>query len=498
MKKYKDPEATFHLFQTAIEETISIQVISKNTNNPLVYLRKLMPEANPDLLFLESSLKPLRLLLNLLKFPMIWLISRLTLFTLNLIREIARQDSHPENEMFKYLFFTHMLPVEGNKIGNDTFLSIISQYEPIADKSEHIFLSHESFRNELRRTTEVQHIRKVRRSIGQGKFLKIQIRNDADAVNMLFSAFLYPRLSLNARLLLSVASIRQLDRSCIYDEIVSENCVDYVKSISPSVFVITYEGHTFEINTIRKLQKTFPNLIILAYQHAPVVNSQFGFFQGLNAFSGNVHLLTTGEIPYQLVLSSAPDVGLNAHVVGSIKNLAERIESEHENSKRSKVLIVPEASLQAALELLSETQKLVFNDSGMNWIRLHPRLNDPYLKELLQSQYPDIKLSKDNNLEEDLWSTKLCIFRSSAVGIQGMQYGVIPIYCSVFSSFLLDPLYPITKMREYDDLGPLLMELRDFRDISSVSQKKIQRIKDVGVKYFAEPSSETLDWIANL
>lgn len=498
MKKYKDPDATFHLFQTAIEETISIRALSKNTNNPLVYLRKMVPEANPDLLFLESTVKPLRLLLNLLKFPVIWLITRLTLFTLNLIREMARQKPHPENEIFKYLFFTHMLPDERHNLGTDTFLSIISQYEPIAGKSEHIFLSHESFRNELRRTSEFKQIKKVRRSIELGKFLNIQTRNDSDAVKMLISAFSYPRLSLNARLLLSVAAIRQLDRSCIYDEIISENCIDYVKSLSPRVFVITYEGHTFEINTIHKLQKSFPNLIILAYQHAPVVNSQFGFFEGLKVFSGNVHLLTTGEIPQKLVLSRKPDASLNVHVAGSNKNMAVRINSELENVKKSKVLIAPEASLQATLELLSEARKYILNDPEMNWVRLHPRLADRYLKEVLNSKYPQINLSKGNNLEADLSSTKSCIFRSSAVGIQGMQFGVIPIYSSVFSNSLLDPLYPVTKMREYEDLEPLLMELRNFGDMGQVSPQKIQRIKDVGVRYFAEPSSETLDWIANL
>ena len=106
--------------------------------------------------------------------------------------------------------------------------------------------------------------------------------------------------------------------------------------------------------------------------------------------------------------------------------------------------------------------------------------------------------NKDTNLEIELSATKVCIFRSSAVGIQGMQYGVIPIFCSSFPSPLLDPLYPVGQMGEYKDLGPLLKELSDFRNIGLISPKKTQRIKEVGMKYFAKPSSDTLDWISQL
>jgi hypothetical protein len=499
MKHYRDAEKAFHQYVILMEEVGRLGIVQKNSNNPLFNLRKMLPEQSQDLLFLESSLKRLKLIKNILVFPVSFFANSFHSFILNTFREFDKRQLSFENSQQDYVLLSHMELSRPEQSVTDNFLAVFSQFDRIKDNSATIYLSHESWRNKRKEVNEDGRVPEVHRSINQGKFLQILFINSIKALRILMVSISAKGLSLNARLLLSVASMRQLQRSCIYDEIISENCVRYVNALNPKVFVLTFEGHTFEISTIKKLQQTFPSLNVIAYQHAPIVNSQYGFFRGLNFFSANAYLLTTGEIPREIVVSKVSKIIENVRVLGTAKNLNTDLgDLKSEPHASSRLLLAPEASMTATNELLRISKEMALEHNLSFFMRLHPRLNFPEFENQLSINFPSVTLSTEKSLISELALSKACFYRSSAVGIQSMLFGVMPIFTSDQSRELLDPVYAFLKLPKYENLKSALIESKDFNRDLAFSEETKARVQEVGQRYFSKVDEETLRWITNL
>ena len=72
---------------------------------------------------------------------------------------------------------------------------------------------------------------------------------------------------------------------------------------------------------------------------------------------------------------------------------------------------------------------------------------------------------KPKNLEDDLTVSIACIYRSSAVAIQGLGFGVQPIFSDEGSGYGLDPidstLIPHKSFSESEELISILSQLRE-------------------------------------
>lgn len=495
MKPYKDPDACFHQYNCAMDEIKDFNIIQSNTNNPILNLRKALPEQAPDIKFFESSAKPLIIFSQTLLFPVILLANSLSQFLVNLLRQIFQNRSEMEIINSRYLFLTHLTesPITGEL--EDTYLSIMSRSEALRESSTKIFLPHGILNIDGKKSPN--HDVVLMRSIHLIKMFRIQSINSAIALKMLTIALVARDLSLNARLLLTMAAKRQAHRSCIYDLVVAEHCIRLVKNTCAKVFISTYEGHPFEITTIKKLRETYPDLIILAYQHAPIVNSQKGFFRGLDYFLGETYLLTTGEIPKQIVISKVAAMKGKTFVLGSKKNLGRKVcVSDEKFRKLSRILLAPEASVDAIYELLRNSQDLLQENRGTIFMRLHPRIKSKDLIQELEEKFKRIQFSFEESLFVDLLSAEKCVYRSSAVGLQAMQLGVIPLYRSDFSQKMLDPLYLVSQVHGYGNISQIIFNFQngDLPDLQI--RNAILKIVEIGNAYFEKTNAKTLNWIS--
>jgi hypothetical protein len=261
---------------------------------------------------------------------------------------------------------------------------------------------------------------------------------------------------------------------------------------------MTYEGHGFESTTIKKLQYNFPSLKIFAYQHAPIVNSQESFFQGLKLFTGNTMLLTSGKIPRQIVVARFPNIEQNVMVLGSEKYLLDKNRDlclqSHSNPK---ALLAPEASLGAVKELLQCSRDISEKFRFYDVIRLHPRLHFRNLDPELRRDLEKIEISTTQSLTTELSCSKVCFYRSSAVGIQAMQFHVIPIYVSRFPNTLLDPFYLVSELSDsYNFQASILQNLE--KEVFELENKDLlQNIFNIGIQYFSEIDYGVLNLIRN-
>jgi hypothetical protein len=129
---------------------------------------------------------------------------------------------------------------------------------------------------------------------------------------------------------------------------------------------------------------------------------------------------------------------------------------------------------------------------------LHPRLNFPEFENLLTSKFPSVTLSIEKSLISELALSDACFYRSSAVGIQGMQFGVMPIFTSNLSRELLDPIYAFLKLPKYESLKSTLIESKDFNRDLTLNEETRLRVQEVGEQYFSKVNEETLGWITTL
>lgn len=496
MKKYKNPERVFQDYLRSLAEIEQVSGLLDITSNPLLYSRKLLPEEKTEFRFLESRKKKLTYILNLLSFPFLILFKNAIYYLVINARNRNSNQINSGNETFDYIFLSHLVDSPNNGVIEDKFLGIISRHMAFKNKTLALFIPHF---NSSKKPTPLfgNHTSQLlTRTTNSKKLVSLIVENSLQAISLYRAAWTPKRIDINSRLLLVKAANRQIDRDCLFDQIIAENCAEFVTKHQPKVFFITYEGHTFEVTTIKKLKKLFPQLTIMAYQHAPIVKSQSGFFLGLKLFTQNAYLLTSGDITAQIAVKVKGEISKNVKKLGSDKYLPWKSQdSKSKDKKDFTVLLVPEASEAAVLELIELTRR-TFKDIQFHFcIRLHPRMKISGFSQELTEKLGRMEVSSNQELLTDIRNAKVCLYRSSAAGLQAMQIGLIPIFVSHYPNSLLDPLYLVGKLAKYAGLYEWIQIQSTPQEINVISDEKQNLVLDIGLNYFAELDQETIDWI---
>jgi hypothetical protein len=231
--------------------------------------------------------------------------------------------------------------------------------------------------------------------------------------------------------------------------------------------VLTFEGHAFEGCITGMINNEFPNIKIALYQHAPVVPMQFGMFKALANFSENQTVLTTGSaIRDYLILRSGLEPS-NIKEIGTPKRkpitLLEDL-SVNQTIREKSVLIAPEGTPGANKEMIELVKNLSLTLPDFTFVfRPHPVTKIPRrtISSLSSPEFVNIVIS-NLNLDQDFLRTKFCVYRSSSVCIEGLAYGVVPLYFSRHFRAGLDPL-AVTKLKheEFMDTRELSIYLRN-------------------------------------
>lgn len=498
MKKYKNPERVFQDYIEALAEIEQERILLEITSNPLLYIRKFLPEDKPELSFLESRKKKSIFTLNLLSFPILIFFNSIACYFLISTRNRNIKQAESKKGTYDFIFLSHLVDPPLNREIEDRFLGVISKHAAFKNKSLVLFLPH--FQQSKKMSPLIGHHTSelMRRVTGPKKLMSLILENNIQAINLYRRACTLRSKNFNSRLLLIKAANRQIQRDCLSDLIIAENCVELIERYKPKVFFITYEGHTFEVTTIKKLKELFPKLVIMAYQHAPIVNSQNGFFRGLKLFTKNVFLLTSGDLTAQIAVMRNKEILNNVKNLGSDKHILwEEPDTKYKHNQDFKVLLVPEASYGAVLELIELTQGISSGLSIQYSIRLHPRMKIGRVNQEIIEKFGRIRVSTNPDLQTDIRSAQACAYRSSAAAIQAMQYGLLPIFTSYYPNLLVDPLYLVGQLARYNSLYEMIQIQSRSIERSILRDEDRNLVREIGLDYFAEENRKTIEWICS-
>jgi hypothetical protein len=294
--------------------------------------------------------------------------------------------------------------------------------------------------------------------------------------------------------LLAVARA-QCTGSTLRNSLLIEAILIAFKGSSIKEIWITFEGHPYERVLISKLSNKYPEIKINAYQHAPIVQDQLGFFSILENFGDKMNIFTCGNITKDYILDMFPRLNKNIIVLGSEKSASYSTFDKFKLSQKelgaftNTIVFLPEGtrhSLIAMFEFAKAISEL--NKNLYLILRPHPRTLESDLGVIGEIQrFGNIEVSK-RDLYSDFKRSKFCVYRGSATAIQGMFFGLIPVYFKHDGEFNIDPLsisnfyYPsISSPQEF--LSAL--DLINLRSGSSLRRDKDQYY-NFAKNYFTE------------
>lgn len=245
-------------------------------------------------------------------------------------------------------------------------------------------------------------------------------------------------LDVTKRRLLIKAAITQHKRSTIANLVLRSRLSETIIRVKPRFLVLTIEGHAHEKILLDMSKALFKDIKVIGYQHAPIVAGQLNLFRTVSTFSANDYFFTSGDVTKNLAL----DYSLRCKVetLGSPK--ARLYEYQKKNVSMIQVLVAPEGtreSLSQFIDLINELAPSLPNVSFV--LRSHPALGNLAHKVARKKLLPRSGVSLSTaSLSEDLRRSHLILFRSSAIAIEGLAFGAIPIHVNLEGNDSLNPL----------------------------------------------------------
>jgi len=222
----------------------------------------------------------------------------------------------------------------------------------------------------------------------------------------------------------------------------------------------------------------------MVFQHAPIVPDQFGLIRNLLKLNSNDVVLSSGEITNEYFSS----LGLKANVrlLGSPK--WRPLTPKDQNRRPITILGAAEGTLES-LESFSQLFKdLSSLDLELKLIlRVHPCLSTQESARILSRYNLEGKfMVSSQKLEQDLAESHFCVYRSSAVAIEGLRYGVIPLYFNPNGDQGLNPLYfaglELPVFRNLQDFRELFQNLEEMN--SGAARNQNEELLKIGATYY--------------
>jgi len=270
------------------------------------------------------------------------------------------------------------------------------------------------------------------------KMLQLHLFQNKLMFSLIGIALSESNLSTYQRRLLIRGALWQHHRATVANLVLRERLLSVISQIQPSKLILTIEGHSHEFMILEARKLKFKNVKVVGVQHAPIVAGQFSFFELLNHFSKIDILLTSGIATQRQISDRSPN--LDIRVLGSPKSL--KIEPVIDFSSKRHVLGAVEGVSQSLESFIALFNDLAFHIPQKNFVlRLHPALDGHVVKALMKKldRLENLSISKES-LSVDLANSAVVIFRSSAVGIEGLAYSALPMHFDPSGEGLLNPL----------------------------------------------------------
>jgi hypothetical protein len=190
---------------------------------------------------------------------------------------------------------------------------------------------------------------------------------------------------------------------------------------------LTFEGHSFEQLLIDGINEHSQKTNIFLYQHSPVTFLHYGIKSFLSQLKLKITVLTTGVFykEYFQTLSKLPDY----KIIGT--NKSKFLADDRKLEKINKILYAPEGTNFATKDFVDLIKHIIkASPEYLHFLRLHPdiRLSLRIKMELGRLRKNDNFFISNNDLHSDLTDAKYLVYRSSAVGIESLDYDLLPIF----------------------------------------------------------------------
>jgi hypothetical protein len=285
------------------------------------------------------------------------------------------------------------------------------------------------------------------------------------------------------RLLLKL-SISQHSRQTMANLFTKVRLTEIISKSRPENIILTIEGHAHEAMVVKLRDTDFPGMRIVGFQHAPIVPGQFSFYRLLKAFDSKDLVLTCGKITKELISRDQPSLPIR--ILGSPKSI--EISPSLKSLTTMKVLGAVEGtheSLQSFIILFNELSDLL-PDIHFT-LRIHPALSQDVSRNLLKSLSVSMNLAiSTNQLTEDLNNSHITIFRSSAVGLEGLAFASLPVHFDAETMGLLNPLSQVNYPKfEFSDVNQLANFLQQWPlKRNSSPEFRAESLQVIGDYYF--------------
>jgi hypothetical protein len=275
-------------------------------------------------------------------------------------------------------------------------------------------------------------------------------------------------------MLLIGAATYQLHEGTLSNLTLWENLSDLVGKNDIKKLFLTLEGHSYEALICENLRVEKKDIQVYLYQHAPLTLKQFGLSLLLQDTLTDVTVLTSGEVTKDFLLRKNPILANSIFNIGNQKFQAHEKKAMtsdalfHTKMSTKTILFAPEGVMGSTLKFLEIALEAADTLRDLNFIfRIHPHLSRNKVRARLRTRnsIPTNFNFSSKNLEDDLTVSIACIYRSSAVAIQGLGFGVQPIFSDEGSGHGLDPidstLIPHRSFCKSEDLISILSQLRE-------------------------------------
>ena len=284
--------------------------------------------------------------------------------------------------------------------------------------------------------------------------------------------------------LLLEAGVRQHSRPTMANKFFEFRINELIKKVQPNVIYFTFEGHSHEAVLIKLVHAEFKDIVLAPYQHAPIDPEQYGLIRNIQLLESWDKIFTSGAVTKDYFQSFRSDLQITA--IGSSKY--RELTSSAQLSNKVKVIGASEGTVQSLEEFLILFSSLAsFQERFDFQLRVHPAITNRELKNVLRRVGNNEVVISQNSLQEDLSTSTYCIYRSSAVAIEGLAFGVTPLYFNQSGDQGLNPLYfanlHLPVFRSVTEL------IGFFEDISPVNDSKQgierSRLQQISGAYFS-------------
>jgi hypothetical protein len=290
--------------------------------------------------------------------------------------------------------------------------------------------------------------------------------------------------------LLIETAVQQHSRATLANKFFEIRLMEILECMQPTRVSLTFEGHAHEAVLIELIHKSFPEIEIVPYQHAPVVPEQFGILRNLRILNANDKVFTSGEITKEYFSAFRTDISILAAGSSKFKKPAENVYLDD----RIKVIGASEGTIQSLEVFIKLFNILAAQLPNIDFkLRVHPAISERELRDSLKRLHSDPNLISQNSLVQDLATSTYCVYRSSAVAIEGLAFGVTPLYFDQSRSQGLNPLYFANLHLPVFGAAQELAEF--FKGLShldasthGIDRAELQRISN---QYFSQISSGT-------